>query len=324
MKKATDIKIKAKDGKEIPVVIDDQPRPGGAYMDAVERGVLSKIDDIVARAWLTREVRTIDPNDPHGEGKLIAKAGAVTHEQVAAMRAALEGAWTRIGDDLILPPIPDALGFMRRANADLITNQMRTEMLNVAAKMLDEMPEEDSAPLSAWINDSRIENFREWLLGKGGWDKAIAERRPLQDELGRCFAGMPAGATESVNLANIQGDEMIEWPIKYRAIQLAGSRTAPPAAPRRRAARRRGRPAARPARDRSAGGGRAWPGPRPVGRGIPPRGAASSSARPSPAAPRPSRARPCPGRARRLRRTAAAARWWNSRMMPSPESMLPA
>lgn len=225
MKKSTDIKIKTKAGKEIPVVIDDQPKPGGAYMDAVGRGVLSNIDDIVAKAWLTKEVRAIDPNDPYGEGRLIAKAGAVTHEQMAAMRSAFEGTWTRLGDDLILPPIPDAMGFMRRANADLITNQMRTEMLNVAAKTLDDMSDEDSAPLSAWINDSRIENFREWLLSKGGWDKAIAERRPLQDELGRCFAGMPAGAVPSVDLANIQGDEVIEWPIKYRAVQLAGSRT---------------------------------------------------------------------------------------------------
>lgn len=228
MKKATNIKITAKDGKQVPVVIDDQPKPGRDYMEAIESGILSRLDDIVARAWLTREVRAIDPNDPHGEGKLIAKAGAVTHEQIAAMRAALEGAWTRIGDDLILPPIPDALGFMRRANADLITNQMRTEMMSVAAKLLDEMSPEDSAPLSAWINDSRIENFREWLIGKGGWDKAIAERRPLQDELARCFAGMPAGATESVDLANIQGNEVInEWPIKYRAVQLAGSRSLP-------------------------------------------------------------------------------------------------
>lgn len=225
MKKSTNIKIKTKAGKKIPVVIDDQPKPGGAYMDAVGRGVLSNIDDIVAKAWLTKEVRAIDPNDPHGEGRLIAKAGAVTHENIAAMRSAFEGVWTRLGDDLILPPIPDAMGFMRRANADLITNQMRTEMLNVAAKTLDDMSDEDSAPLSAWINDSRIENFREWLLSKGGWDKAIAERRALQDELGRCFAGMPAGAVPSVDLANIQGDEVIKWPIKYRAVQLAGSRT---------------------------------------------------------------------------------------------------
>jgi len=227
MKQLTNIKIKGKDGTDIPVVIDDQPKLGGPYMEAVEKGVLSRINKIVAEAILTRDVRAIDPNDPMGEGKLIAKAGAVTHEQIAAMQAALGGVWSRIGDDLILPPMPDALGFMRRANADLITNQMRTEMLNVAAKTLDEMSPEDSAPLSAWINDSRIENFREWLLSKGGWDKAIVERRPLQDELGRCFAGMPAGAVPDVDLANIQGDEMIKWPIKYRAIHLAGSRTAP-------------------------------------------------------------------------------------------------
>jgi hypothetical protein len=227
MKQLTNIKIKGKDGTDIPVVIDDQPKLGGPYMEAVEKGVLSRINKIVAEAILTRDVRAIDPNDPMGEGKLIAKAGAVTHEQIAAMQAALEGVWSRIGDDLILPPMSDALGFMRRANADLITNQMRTEMLNVAAKTLDEMSPEDSAPLSAWINDSRIENFREWLLSKGGWDKAIVERRPLQDELGRCFAGMPAGAVPNVDLSNIKGDELTEWPIKYRAIHLAGSRTAP-------------------------------------------------------------------------------------------------
>lgn len=257
MKKPTNIKIKGKDGKEIGVKIDDgeptenqhpydgeptsetrrsvlaEPRrsvnedgtTGRNAAALIEDGILAKLDDIVARAYLTREIRTIDPNDPYGEGKLIAKAGSVTNEQIAAVRSALEGMWTRLGDDLILPPMPDALGFMRRANADLITNQMRTEMLNVAAKTLDEMSPEDSAPLSAWINDNRIENFREWLLNKGGWDKAIAERRPLQDELRRSFAGMPAGAVPSVDLANIKGDELIEWPIKYRAVQLAGSHT---------------------------------------------------------------------------------------------------
>ena len=142
------------------------------------------------------------------------------------MRSAFAGVWTRIGDDLILPPHPDGRLFNKRANADLITNQMRTEMLNVAAKTLDEMPPEDSAPLLAWINDSRIENFREWLLSKGGWDKAIAERRPLQDELGRCFAGMPAVAVPNNKEAAIEGDELKAWQMKFFSLQLAGSRSA--------------------------------------------------------------------------------------------------
>lgn len=227
MKKATNIKIKTKAGKEIPVVIDDQPKPGKDYMEAVDGGVLSRIDEIITEAWLNRSVHVIDPNDPHGEGTLIKRDGKVTHEEVAAMRSAFAGVWTRIGDDLILPPHPDGRLFKRRANADLITNQMRTEMLNVAAKTLDEMPPEDSAPLLAWINDSRIENFREWLLSKGGWDKAIAERRPLQDELGRCFAGMPAVAVPNNKEAVIEGDELKAWQMKFFCLQLAGSRSAP-------------------------------------------------------------------------------------------------
>lgn len=227
MKKSTNIKIKRKDGTEVPVVIDDQPKPGGAYMDAVDGGALSRIDEIITEAWLNRSVHVINPNDPHGEGTLIKREGKVTHEEVAAMRSAFAGVWTRIGDDLILPPHPDGRLFNKRANADLITNQMRTEMLNVAAKTLDEMPEEDSAPLLAWINDSRIENFREWLLSKGGWDKAIAERRPLQDELGRCFAGMPAVAVPNNKEAVIEGDELKAWQMKFFCLQLAGSRSAP-------------------------------------------------------------------------------------------------
>ena len=222
----TNIRLKGKDGEEIGVHIDDQDKPRGAYKDAVERGVLAQRDEIVAEAWLNRSVHVIDPNDPHGEGTLIKREGKVTHEEVAAMRAAFAGVWTRIGDDLILPPHPDGLLFGKRANADLITNQMRTEMLNVAAKTLDEMPPEDSAPLLAWINDSRIENFREWLLSKGGWDKAIAERRPLQDELGRCFAGMPAVAVPNNKEAVIEGDELKAWQMQFFSLQLAGSRSA--------------------------------------------------------------------------------------------------
>jgi len=240
MKQPTNIKIKGKGGKQIGVMIDaDEPtsapsrkvnEDGTISRNAaalIEDGILAKVNQIVADAICTADVVRIDPNDPWGEGKVIAKAGAVSTKEFAAALAGANDAWLRIGEDLILPPTADKMTFMRKANADLMTARLRTEMTNVAAELEDGMAPEDAKPLAAWTSDVRIENFAEWLLDRGGWSKATAKRIELCDELKRCFAGVPASVGEAVEHDAIKGNELTKWPIKWRAIRMAGKHSAP-------------------------------------------------------------------------------------------------
>ena len=240
MKKPTNIKIKTKAGKEIEVMIDDDEpvsspsrkvnEDGTISRNAaalIEDGILAKVNQIVADAICTADLVSIDPNDPLGEGRVITKAGAISSKEYAAALAGVNDGWLRIGEDLILPPTADKMMFMRKVNADLMTARLRTEMTNVAAELEDNMAPEDAKPLLAWTSDIRIENFAEWLMERGGWSKATANRIELCDELKRCFAGVPASVGKIVQHDAIKGDETIGEAFKFIPIRLAGKHSAP-------------------------------------------------------------------------------------------------
>lgn len=240
MKKPTNIKIKTKAGKEVEVMIDDDEpvsspsrkvnEDGTISRNAaalIEDGILAKVNQIVAEAICTADLISIDPSDTWGKGKVIAKAGTISSKEYAAALAGVNDAWLRIGEDLILPPTADKMMFMRKANADLMTARLRTEMTNGAAELEDDMAPEDAKPLLAWTSDIRIENFAEWLIDRGGWIKATAKKKELCDELKRCFAGVPASVGKVVQHDNIKGDETIGEAFKFIPIRLAGKHSAP-------------------------------------------------------------------------------------------------
>ena len=116
MKQLTNIKIKGKDGTDIPVVIDDQPKLGGPYMEAVEKGVLSRINKIVAEAILTADVRAIDPKfdetlftarDLDGDGKVTFRE----YRRYAEKNGVLNNLFGKVdtdGDGFITKPEADA------------------------------------------------------------------------------------------------------------------------------------------------------------------------------------------------------------------------
>jgi hypothetical protein len=224
------VTIKGKDGKSFPVFFSEQFSPGSesAAMQAIEGGILAKGPMIIAKAMMEADVVRIDPDDPNDDGEVIGKVGQFSEVQIRAMLAGLTEEWIKVGDTLVVPANPDGRKFMDNADADLLTAQLRAEMVNLAGNMTDGLPPEESRPLWDWIHDKRIENFREWLMESKGWAKLTQSRPAITSELERCFQGVPADIIHSVDWSRVKdGGELDEWPVAQLIVKLAGEKNAP-------------------------------------------------------------------------------------------------
>jgi hypothetical protein len=224
------VTIKGKDGKSFPVFFSEQFSPGSesAAMKAIEAGILAKGPMVIAKAMMEAAVVRIDPDDPNDDGEVIGKVGQYSELQIRAMLAGLTEEWIKVGDTLVVPANPDGRKFMENADADLLTAQLRAEMINLAGDMTDGLPPEESRPLWDWINDKRIENFREWLMESKGWAKLTQSRPAITSELERCFQGVPADIIHSVDWSKVKdSDELQEWPVNQCIVKLAGEKNAP-------------------------------------------------------------------------------------------------
>ena len=127
------VTIKGKDGKSFPVFFSEQFSPGSesAAMKAIEAGILAKGPMVIAKAMMEAAVVRIDPDDPNDDGEVIGKVGQYSELQIRAMLAGLTEEWIKVGDTLVVPANPDGRKFMENADADLLTAQLRAEMINL-------------------------------------------------------------------------------------------------------------------------------------------------------------------------------------------------
>lgn len=230
MKNKPTIQLTAKDGTKIPVVIseDYDPPKDSPARKSIEGGILERGPVIISKAIAEADVVRMNPDDPNDEGEVIGKVGDLTNEQAAALLAGATEEWVRVGDTLVVPPNPDGRAFMQNADADLLTAQLRAEMTNLSTDLLDGVPPEEANPVLAWIHDSRIENFREWLFDRNGWAKLAHSRQAITAELERCFQGVPADTAIQVNWSNVEGNQFTsDNPFEQRLVRLAGEKSAP-------------------------------------------------------------------------------------------------
>ena len=224
------VTIKGKDGKSFPVFFSEEFSPGSesAAMQAIEGGILAKGPLIIAKAMMEADVVRMNPDDPNDDGEVIGKVGQFSEVQMRALLSGLTEEWIKVGDTLVVPANPDGRKFMDNADADLLTAQLRAEMVNLAGDMTEGLPPEESRPLWDWIHDKRIENFREWLMESKGWAKLTQARPAITSELERCFQGVPADIIHSVDWSKVKdGEELDEWPVAQRIVKLAGEKNAP-------------------------------------------------------------------------------------------------
>jgi len=187
---------------------------------------MSKKDDVagipakIARAIEQAEqVRMENPDDLTEEGVVVGYAKPMTHaERAATLAGATEGLLESArhgerGDRFI-----DFFG------DDVITAQVRAEMITLCVDLLAEIPPEEAEAIrNSIVQRERIENLKEWL-DKGGWQKAEADRESVSRELERCFQGVPEDivAREYPPQPGDKGRVVV-----HRLVRLAGKKSAP-------------------------------------------------------------------------------------------------
>jgi hypothetical protein len=187
---------------------------------------MSKKDDVagipakIARAIEQAEViRMENPDDLNDEGVVVGYAKPMTRAERAATLAGateglLESAWQ--GEE--------GSRFVDFFSDDLITAQVRAEMMTLCVDLLMGVPEEEGEMIrNNIVQRERIENLKEWL-DKGGWQKVEADRLAISRELERCFQGVPQDIVAR-EYPPVQGGQGIS--IEQRIVRLAGKKSAP-------------------------------------------------------------------------------------------------
>jgi hypothetical protein len=188
-----------------------KPRKSNAIASAAHR---------IARAIDNAPIVDIkDPDDLNDDGVVIGYAAPMSKAEMAATLAgATEGLLGTMRDG------DKGHRFIDFFGDDVLTAQVRAEMINLCAEMLADIPDdEDRAIRSSIVERERIENLKEWL-DANRWSKAEEDRVAIGRELERCFQGMPADIVVRERPPR-QGEQGIF--IEQRIVRLAGKKSAP-------------------------------------------------------------------------------------------------
>jgi hypothetical protein len=181
-------------------------------------GIPAKIAKVLAQPHDI--VRMENPDDLNEDGEVIGQTEPVTSEaeQAALLAGATEG-WVesmKIGEE--------GNRFIDFFSDDVITAQVRAEMITLSIDLLMGVPAEEAEMIrNNIVQRERIENLKEWL-DNGGWQKAEADRVAISRELERCFQGVPQDivAREHPPLPGNRGIV-----VEQRMVRLAGKKSAP-------------------------------------------------------------------------------------------------
>lgn len=164
-------------------------------------------------------VRMDDPNDLNDDGVVIGYAAPMNKSEMAeTLAGTTQGLLETMRNGEKGERFIDFFG------DDVLTAQVRAEMITLCVEMLADIPEdEERAIRSNILERERIENLKEWL-DANGWSKAEQDRVAIGRELERCFQGMPTDVVVRERPPR-QGEQGIF--IEQRIVRLAGKKSAP-------------------------------------------------------------------------------------------------
>lgn len=189
-----------------------KPRKGNAIASAAHK-IAKAIDNAPI-------VRMDDPNDLNDDGVVIGYAAPMSKSEMAeTLAGATQGLMETWRDGEKGERFIDFFG------DDVLTAQVRAEMINLCDEMLADIPEdEDRAIRSSIVERERVENLKEWL-DADRWSKAEEDRVAIGRELERCFQGVPADIVVRERPPR-QGEPQGIF-TEQRIVRLAGKKSAP-------------------------------------------------------------------------------------------------
>lgn len=160
-----------------------------------------------------------DPDDLNDDGVVVGYAAPMSKAEMAeTIAGATEGLLqsAREGEQ--------GSRFIDFFSDDVLTAQVRAEMVTLCIDLLMGVPEDEAEMVRANIvQKERIQNLKDWL-DAGGWRKVDEYRREIGRELERCFQGVPADivAREYPPQPGDKGRIVV-----HRMVRLAGNKSAP-------------------------------------------------------------------------------------------------
>jgi len=164
-------------------------------------------------------VRMDDPNDLNDDGVVIGYAAPMSKSEMAqTLAGTTQGLLETMRNGEKGERFIDFFG------DDVLTAQLRAEMINLCVEMLAGIPDDESEAIrNNIVERERIENLKEWL-DANGWSRAEQDRVAIGRELERCFQGMPTDIVVRERPLR-QGEQGIS--IEQRIVRLAGKKSAP-------------------------------------------------------------------------------------------------